>query len=125
MSGLFKQLGSMLGVSFAALCCLGVSWALAALAAIGAGFLINDAILIPIFLAFIALSLWLLWRSLRPRGELRPLYLSGAGAIAAAGGLFIAPAVVYAGLAAMVGGSLWDFALLRTFDRPDKLGESR
>ena len=116
MSGLFRQLGSMLGVSFAALCCLGVSWALAALAAIGAGFLINDAILIPIYLAFIALSLWLLWRSLRPRGELRPLYLSAAGALAAAGGLFIAPAVVYAGLAAMVGGSLWDFALLRASD---------
>ena len=113
MSGLFKQLGSMLGVSFAALCCLGVSWALAALAAVGAGFLINDAILIPLYLAFIALSLWLLWRSLRPRGELRPLYLSGAGAIAAAGGLFVAPVVVYAGLAAMVGGSMWDFALLR------------
>lgn len=113
MSGLIKQLGSMLGVSFAAVCCLGVSWALAALTAIGAGFLINDAILIPIYLAFIALSLWLLWRSLRPRGELRPLYLSGAGAVAALGGLFIAPAVVYAGLAAMVGGSLWDFALLR------------
>jgi mercuric ion transport protein len=103
----------MLGVSFAALCCLGVGWALAALTAIGAGFLINDAILIPLFLAFIALSLWLLWRSLRPRGELRPLYLSGAGALAAAGGLFIAPTVVYAGLAAMVGGSFWDFALLR------------
>jgi hypothetical protein len=72
VSGLFKQLGSMLGVSFAAVCCLGVSWALAA-----------------------------------------------------AGGLFIAPAVVYAGLAAMVGGSLWDFALLRAFDRPDELGEFR
>ena len=108
-----KQLGSMLGVSFAAVCCLGVSWALAALTAIGAGFLINDAILIPLYLAFIALSLWLLWRSLRPRGETRPLYLSGAGAVAAVGGLFVAPALVYAGLAAMVGGSFWDFALLR------------
>lgn len=113
MSELFKQPGSMLGVSFAAVCCLGVGWALAARAAIGAGFLINDAILIPLFLAFIALSLWLLWRSLRPRGELRPLYLSVAGAVAAVGGLFIAPAVVYAALAAMVGGSLWDFALRR------------
>ncbi len=113
MNGLLKQLGSILGTSFAAICCLGVSWALAALSAVGAGFLINDAILIPLFLAFIALSLWLLWRSLRPRGELRPLYLAGAGAIAAAGGLFIASVVVYAGLAAMIGGSLWDFALLR------------
>ena len=69
MNALFKQLGSMLGVSFAAVCCLGVSWALSALTAIGPGFLINDAILIPLFLAFITLSLWLLWRSLRLRGE--------------------------------------------------------
>lgn len=114
MSGLFKQLGSMLGVSFAAVCCLGVGWALAALTAVGAGFLIHDAILIPLFLAFIALSLWLLWRSLRPRGERRPLYLSSTGAVLALGGLFVAPAIVYAGLAMMVGGTFWDFALLRT-----------
>ncbi|OFZ73971.1 MAG: hypothetical protein A2W04_02875 [Betaproteobacteria bacterium RBG_16_64_9] len=121
MSGLLKQLGGMLGASFAAVCCLGVSWALSALAALGAGFLVNDAILIPVYLAFIALSLWLLWRSLRRRGELRPLYVSGAGAVAAVGGLFVAPAVVYAGLVAMVGASLWDFALKRA-SRLDSFG---
>jgi predicted branched-subunit amino acid permease len=103
----------MVGVAFAALCCLGVTWALSALAAIGAGFLIKDAILIPLFLAFIGLSLWLLYRSARGRGDLRPLYLSAAGAAVALGGLFVTPVAVSAGLAAMVGGSLWDFALSR------------
>ena len=111
MNELAKQLGSMVGTTFAAVCCLGVGWALAALSAIGAGFLINDAILIPLYLVFIALSFGLLWRSLRRRGEWRPLYLSGAGAIAALGGLLVSPAVVYAGLAAMIGASFWDFAL--------------
>jgi mercuric ion transport protein len=67
MSALFKLLGSMFGATFAGLCCLGVTWALSALAAIGAGFLINDAILIPLFVAFLALSLWLLYRSARGR----------------------------------------------------------
>lgn len=86
MGTLFKQLGSMLGASFAAVRCLGAECALSALAAIGAGFLIKDAIL-------------------------NPLYLSGVGAVAAVGGLFIAQAVVYAGLAAMVDGSFWNFAL--------------
>jgi mercuric ion transport protein len=117
MSALFKQLGSMFGATFAGLCCLGVTWALSALAAIGAGFLINDAILIPLFVAFLALSLWLLYRSARGRGDLRPLYLSAAGAVAALGGLFVTPVAVYAGLAAMVGASLWDFALSRAAPR--------
>lgn len=117
MNELAKQLGSMVGATFAGICCLGVGWALAALSAIGAGFLINDAVLIPLFLAFLGLSFWLLWRSARRHGNLRPLYLSGAGAAAALGGLFVSPAVVYAGLAAMVGASFWDFALLRLRQR--------
>lgn len=117
MNELVKQLGSMVGATFAGICCLGVGWALAALSAIGAGFLINDAFLIPLFVAFLGLNLWLLWRSARNSGDLRPLYLSGAGAIAALGGLFVLPAVVYAGLAAMIGASFWDFALLRLRQR--------
>jgi len=114
---LAKQLGSMLGTTFAAVCCLGVGWALAALSAIGAGFLINDAFLIPLFVAFLGLNLWLLRRSARRHGDLRPLYLSGAGAAAALGGLFVSPAVVYAALAAMIGASFWDFARLRLGQR--------
>lgn len=118
MNELAKQLGSMVGTTFAAICCLGVGWALAALSAIGAGFLINDVFLIPLFVAFLGLNLWLLWRSTRRHGDRRALYLSGAGAVAALGGLFVSPAVVYAGLAAMIGASFWDFALLRLRQRP-------
>lgn len=114
MSDLLKQLGSMLGTGFAAVCCLGVGWALAALTAVGAGFLIHDAILIPLFLAFVALSLWLLRSSARRHGDRRPMVLAGAGAAAALLGLFIAPAIVYTGLAAMVAASGWDFALARS-----------
>lgn len=110
MSDLFKQMGSLAGTAFAAVCCLGVGWALAALTAVGAGFLIHDAILIPLFVAFVALSLWLLARSARRHGERRPMILSGVGAAVALSGLFIAPVAVYAGLGAMFAASLWDFA---------------
>jgi mercuric ion transport protein len=111
---LAKQLGSMVGATFAAICCLGVGWALAALSAIGAGFLINDAFLIPLYLVFLGLSLWLLWRSAQRHGDRRPVYLALAGAVAALAGLFIVPAVVYAGLAAMVAASAWDFVTARS-----------
>lgn len=104
----------------AAACCLGVSAALSALTAIGAGFLINDAILIPLFLAFVSLSLWLLYRSARSHADLRPFRVGLGGGIAAFAGLWIAPLVVIAGLAVCVGASLWDFVLLRAGRRPGR-----
>ncbi|MGH8692226.1 MAG: MerC domain-containing protein [Burkholderiales bacterium] len=113
MNELAKQLGGMAGTTFAGICCLGVGWALAAVSAIGAGFLINDAVLIPLYLAFLGLSLWLLWRSMRRHGDPRPFYVAASGAAAALGGLFIGSAVVYAGLASMVAASGWDFAAAR------------
>lgn len=57
MEALAKQLASTLGAAFAAACCLGVTAVLSLLTAIGAGFLINDAVLIPLYVAFLALSL--------------------------------------------------------------------
>ncbi len=105
----FKQMGSTVGAAFAGACCLGAAWALSALAAIGAGFLINDAILVPVYVALLGLSLWLLSRSTRAHGKHAPLWLGAAGALAAIAGLWIAGAVVFAGLAALIGASLWDF----------------
>lgn len=75
----------------------------------GAGFLINDAMLIPLFIALLALSLWLLFRSARAHRNLRPVYAAGAGALAALAGLWTSTIVLFAGLAVMVGASLWDY----------------
>ncbi len=71
----FKQLGALLGAGIAAACCLGVPAVLAALGAVGLGFLIRDAYLFPIFVAFIALGLWWLYRSARSHGSLAPFWL--------------------------------------------------
>lgn len=114
MIDLVKQLGSALGAVVAALCCAGVSWALAALSAVGAGFLINDAVLIPLFAALLALSLWFLHRATRAHGNRAPLYLGIAGAAIAFAGLWTWIAAIWAGLAALVAASLWDFLGART-----------
>lgn len=109
MKALIQQIASLFGTGFAAACCLGVTAALSALTAIGAGFLINDAVLIPAFLALVGLSLWLLYRSARAHRNLRPFWLGLAGGIVAFVGLWLAPVVVIAGLGACVAASLWDF----------------
>ncbi|HXV09292.1 MAG TPA: MerC family mercury resistance protein [Burkholderiales bacterium] len=109
MKELIKQCGSTAGAAFAGACCLGVTGALSILTAIGAGFLINDAFLIPLFLVLLALSVWLLYGTSRAHGNLAPFWAGLAGAVIAFAGLWILPALVYAGLAVLIAGSVWDF----------------
>lgn len=111
----FKQLGGLLGAGIAAACCLGVPPVLAALGAAGLGFLIRDAYLFPIFVAFVALALWYLYRSARSHGSLAPFWVGVTGASVGAAalwlmvtGLFLQPWAVYVGLGTFVAGSLWD-----------------
>ena len=69
MSDLVSQLGSTAGAIFAGTCCAGISWALAALTAVGAGFLMRDAVLIPLFLALLGLSPRLLFHAARAHAD--------------------------------------------------------
>ena len=109
MNELLKQIGSTAGAAFAAACCAGAGWALAALSAIGAGFLINDAVLIPLYVALLGLSVWLLFRSAHAHRNLRPVYLGAAGALVALIGLWTSTAVLFLGLGLVVASSLWDY----------------
>jgi mercuric ion transport protein len=84
------------------------------LAAIGASFLIDDAVLIPVFAALLGLSLWLLFRSARAHADLRPVYLAGLGAAAALIGLWTSTLILFAGLGLIVASSLWDYLGART-----------
>lgn len=109
MKELLKQFASVLGAGFAAACCLGVASALAVLSAVGAGFLIHDAFLIPLYLLLLGLSAWLLYRSARAHGNLTPFWAGSGGLVVAFAGLWISPVLVYAGLAALIASSVWDF----------------
>jgi len=104
------------------LTCAGIPALLAAFGALGASSLARHAYMIPAFAAFLGLSVWLLWRSGRPRGEMRPFGLALAGAAFAVVTTWLslarmAPAAVgyaaYAGIAAVVAASVWSFVLAR------------
>lgn len=116
MKELIKQFSSLIGAGIAAACCLGISAVLAALGAVGLGFLVHDAYLLPIFVGFVGLSLWLLYRSARGHRKLAPFWLATAGSVFAAAclwllvtGLYPINWFVYAGLGVLVAGSVWDF----------------
>ena len=115
MKDLLKQFSGIIGAGVAAACCLGVPVVLAALGAAGLGFLIKDAYLMPIFAAFVALSLWLLFGSARRHANLVPFWLGLAGGSAGVIGLWLLVTgfyprswPVYAGLIALVAASVWD-----------------
>lgn len=114
MKDFLGQIGSMAGTVFAAACCAGAGWALAALTAVGAGFIINDAVLIPLFIALLGLSLWLLFRSARAHRNSRPVYLAALGALGALVGLWTSTLILFAGLGLIVASSLWDYLGART-----------
>ncbi len=101
------------GSVVAALCCLGAAPVVWALGAMGLGFFVNDLILIPLLLGFLGATVWALRRD-RPRhGRGAPLFTSILGATMTLGGLWISGIVVGAGLALLLTGSVWNWALVR------------
>jgi len=48
----------IVGAAFAALCCLGIPAVLGIVTSIGAGFLIHDAILLPLLVLSLLVTLW-------------------------------------------------------------------
>ena len=116
MNHLIKQFSSLAGAGVAAACCLGIPAVLATVGAVGLGFLVQDAYLFPIFVGFTGLSLWLLYGSARRHGNLTPFWLSLAGGLFSAGGLWLMvtglfplPWSVYLGFGVLLAGSAWDF----------------
>lgn len=110
---MFKQIAGSLGSIFASLCCLGFAPLLAALSAAGLGFMISDAILIPMLAVFLGIALWGLKNSRAKHGVSTPLYLGASGALAALVGIVVFMPLHVIGLIALVGASVWDIVLLR------------
>ena len=110
---MFKQIGGSIGSIFASICCLGFAPALAALSAVGLGFIISDAILIPLLALFLSLALWGIKSSQKRHGKTAPFYIGAGGAAAAFIGILVFMPVHIIGLIALVGASIWDIVLLR------------
>jgi mercuric ion transport protein len=86
------------GSLFAALCCLGFPALVSIVTAVGLGFLIRDAVLIPLLLVFLALTLIGLFLGLRRHHQPWALVLGSVGAIITLVSVAIAPSSVSAGI---------------------------
>jgi SAM-dependent methyltransferase len=117
-----KALGGVAAAVFAWLACAGLPAVLAALGAVGAGSLARHELMVPLYAAFLGLSVWFLWRRGRLRDEPGPFRLAAASAVFAVGTTWVAlvgivPQMValasYAGVAGVIGASVWSFVLSR------------
>ncbi len=122
-----SQCGGLFGAAIAAACCLGISVVLSVVAAVGLGFLINDAYLLPmLFVGFAGLNLWTLYRSARKHEALseEAMLAFRTGSIGAlvstiglgftvTGILPVAVILVYIGLTLFVVANIWDFMIRR------------
>lgn len=80
---MIKQIGGTTGAVVTGACCLGFAPLVAALSAVGAGFLLRDAILVPLFVLFLAFTLWSLWNSRAEHHQPGPFYLGLGSALIA------------------------------------------
>ena len=87
------------GSVFSALCCLGTPAVLAILSSIGLGFLINDAILIPLLIVFLLITLVGLYLGMRHHRGVWALVLGAVGAVL----LLLSVTLVGSGLLAGIG----------------------
>ncbi len=113
---LARQVAGIAGALAAGAACLGVPALVSAIAALGVTALTDHATLYPLFVAFIAFSLWQLYGSARERGTLAPFALGLAGGVTAAVFLWlmvtgIVPLpewALYGAFGVLVAGSLWE-----------------
>ena len=97
------------GSVFAALCCLGFPALLSILSAIGLGFIVNDTILIPLLLLFLAVTLLGLYLGTSHHHEPWALILGGLSALSIAVvflGLVPSRIVAYVGMTGLVAASI-------------------
>lgn len=86
------------GSLFAALCCLGFPALLALLSAIGLGFLVNDAILIPLLLLFLSITIAGLYLGSRRHHRREALMLGVASAVVTVVFIAVVPKAILAGI---------------------------
>jgi mercuric ion transport protein len=108
-----RQLIGMVGTVVTALCCIGTPALLAFLAAIGAGFVINDLIFMPLLVVFLGIGLWGIRRSMAVHGQSWPLILAVVSSVVTFVAVWLSRPLVLLGLLGFVAASVWDMVLHR------------
>jgi mercuric ion transport protein len=111
-----------LGAVFAALCCLGVPFIVAGLAAIGLSILRADPFLWPLMIVSLIVALWGMWRGWRTHGSKGPLLVGALSGVALVAGVifvhgFPARQLIYAGSAGIVAATIWNVSFRTQCER--------
>ncbi|MBI4465432.1 MAG: MerC domain-containing protein [Acidobacteria bacterium] len=102
------------GGSFvAAACCLGLPAAISILGAVGLGFLVNDAVLLPLLLVFLALTLAGLWFGYRVHRRTGALVLGGISAGVLFVSIFVSAPFAYTAVGGLAAASVLNVVLRR------------
>ncbi len=100
------------GSVVAALCCLGVPALLSVFTALGLGFLINDAVLLPLMIVFLVIAIYGLYSGARRHGQWSAVAVGGAGAVLLLASMWFGSAAVSAvGIVLLVAATLWNVRL--------------
>jgi mercuric ion transport protein len=107
-----KKVG-LAGSVFALLCCLGFGPLIALLSAVGAGFLVHDAVLAPLLVVFLVIGGIGICVTYRRHRRIGPLLVHIAGAVAVFMFTFVLviTPLVWLGVVGLIAASLWDFVL--------------
>jgi mercuric ion transport protein len=97
----------------ALLCCAGVAPVIGGLAALGLGFLVRDAILVPLLILGLGVTLWGLWRGRRCHGRSRPLFAGLVGSLITVGAVLLWVPLAFLGFVGVIIASIWHLAAVR------------
>ncbi|MGH7614391.1 MAG: MerC domain-containing protein [Gemmatimonadales bacterium] len=103
----------LVGSAVALLCCAGVAPVIGVLSAIGLGFLLRDAILIPLLILGLGVTLWGLWQGRRCHGRSGPLGAGLVGSLITVGGVLAWVPLAFVGFVAVIVASMWNLAAVR------------
>lgn len=108
--GFWKRHLDKIGVGgslFAALCCLGFPALLAIVSAVGLGFLLRDAVLIPMLIVFLALTLWGLYHGMQRHGRRQALAVGALASVVAFASIWFGSSIAAGvGIAVLIASSL-------------------
>ena len=113
-----------LGAVFAALCCAGVPFVVAGLAAIGLSFLRFDAFLWPLMILSVIVALWGMWRGRVIHGSAGPFVIAIVSGLALVAGVifvhgFPARELIYAGSIGILAATIWNISSRVRCERRD------
>jgi len=108
-----KQLAGSFGSILAGACCLGLPPLIATLTGIGMGFVLHDAILIPLLVIFLGFTVWSLHKSKQKHGQNTAFYLGAGSSIVAFVGLWVFAPVSWMGFIGLIAASIWDIMLVK------------